>query len=88
MKLKVKRDIKSKAIKEAEQIFMKLNPQYAKSGFPKVDEDNYNTQYGKEAMAVEKQVVKIRLDQERARLKAKRKDKINKIKKKLNINQY
>lgn len=78
MKLKVKRDIKNKAKVEAEKIFIKLNPQYAKSGFPKVDQSNYNTEYGKNAMAVEKQVVKTRLDQERARLKQKRKNKKNK----------
>jgi hypothetical protein len=56
-----KKMTEAQAMKEAEKIFMKLNPQYAKTGYPKVNASNLNTPYGKEAMRIQKQVLKVRL---------------------------
>jgi hypothetical protein len=62
-------DVKKSAKKEAEKIFMKLNPKGidGKGYFPKVNEMNYNTPYGKEAMRTEKQVMQTRMKQYKSR---------------------
>ena len=60
--IKEKKEVKRKAVKEAEQIFMKLNKNLAmKDGsFPKAGPDMPRA-YNKEARRTEKQVVKTRL---------------------------
>ena len=70
--IKERKVVKAKAIKEAEGIFMKLNPKMAmKDGtFPKVTKSNAGSKYGKEAMRTQGQVVRTRLKQMRkARVK-------------------
>jgi len=64
-KLKEKREVKAKARKEAEGIFMKLNPDMAmKDGtFPKAKPGVTPRAYNKEAGRVQKQVVKTRVKQ-------------------------
>ena len=66
--IKEKKAIKTKAIKEAEQIFMKLNKGMAmKDGsFPKAKPGVTPKKYNKEAMRTEKQVVKTRVKQWKA----------------------
>ena len=63
--IKEKKAVKTKAIKEAEQIFMKLNKGMAmKDGsFPKAKPGVTPKKYNKEAMRTEKQVVKTRIKQ-------------------------
>jgi hypothetical protein len=64
--MRPKKQVKLNAIKEAEQIFMKTRPYMAmKTGnpFPKVDRSNMDTPYAKEALRMEKQIVKMRLKQ-------------------------
>lgn len=60
---KSKKEVKQKAIKQAERIFMKNNPELAmKDGsFPKAGE-NMPSKYNREAIRTEKQVVKTQLD--------------------------
>lgn len=67
---KAKQEVKRKAIKEAEQIFMKLNPQMAMrdGSFPKSG-PTMPKAYNKEARRVEKQVVKTRVKQWKAKKK-------------------
>ncbi|MEI6529668.1 MAG: hypothetical protein WCN88_04745 [Candidatus Falkowbacteria bacterium] len=66
---KAKKEIRSKAIVEGENIFKKLNPQYAKTGFPKVTAENANTPYGRAAMSVQKQVTDTRMKQYKSKKK-------------------
>ena len=69
--IKEKKAVKTKAIKEAEQIFMKLNKGMAmKDGsFPKAKPGVTPKKYNKEARRVTKQVVGTRLKQMRAKRK-------------------
>ena len=60
---KAKKEVKKKAIKQAERIFMKNNPDLAmKDGsFPKAGPD-MPAKYNREAIRTEKQVVKTQLN--------------------------
>lgn len=62
--IKEKKEVRRKAVKEAEQIFMKLNKNLAmKDGsFPKAG-PGMSRAYNKEARRTEKQVVKTRIKQ-------------------------
>ncbi len=68
--LKERKQVKTKAKKEAEQIFMKLNKDMAMrdGSFPKTS-PSMPRAYNKEAKRTEKQVVKTRLKQMRAKRK-------------------
>ena len=70
--IKEKKEVKRKAIKEAEQIFMKTNPKMAmKDGsFPKTSQHTPKA-YNKEAKRVQDQVVKTRIKQMKANRKKK-----------------
>jgi hypothetical protein len=63
-KYKAKQVVKQKAAKEAEQIFMKLNPKMAmKDGnFPKSSPE-MTPEYNKEAQRITRQVLKTRVSQ-------------------------
>lgn len=67
-----KKQVKAKAIKEAEQIFMKTNPKMAmKDGsFPKTGE-HMPKAYNKEAKRIQKQVVDTRVKMYKANKKKK-----------------
>jgi len=68
--IKERKVVKAKAIKEAEQIFMKKKTNAMADGtFPKVNSSNINTAYGREAMRTQKQVVGTRLKIMRANRK-------------------
>ena len=75
------KEVKRKAKIEGEKIFMKLNKNLAmKDGsFPKVDQHNANTPYGKEATRTENQVVKTRVNIYKDKKKKERKEKVEDI---------
>ncbi len=60
-----KQDVVRGAKLEAEKIFMKNNPKGINGNgyFPKINENNFATPYGREATRVEKQVVDTRVKQ-------------------------
>jgi hypothetical protein len=70
---KEKEEVKKKAIIEAEKIFMKNRPdmEMKDNSYPKVDEFNRDTPYGKEATRTQNQVVKTRLEMWRKKKKNK-----------------